>query len=294
MEEGDHHDDHLSDDYAPMIIPVNGKDIIIAPIITCTTLENDVFKPFHHPCKSAQTTLVDNDWSDGDANYTYVFEDWTDYDWNDIVVSLSAITNDVITVEIRLVDREAAWKNPFGVEITPEGLAVDVHWNSTDCPGDHIVRVNPNETEDIELLNESNPGDTAFIMVITLVPQTYTLTITSTSGGTTDPVPDSYSYNEGNVVSVTALPDSSYILDHWELDEVDVGSANPINVTMDSDHTLHVVFKETKPVGGRATPIDKPHLLVPEISLTTRTGIAYVLLAAVAATVILIRRKKRR
>jgi len=222
-----------------------------------------------------------------------VFEDWTDYDWNDIMVSLYTITNDVITVEIRLVDREAAWKNPFGVEITPEGLTVDVHWNSTDSPGDHIVRVNPSETEDIELLDESNPGDTAFIMIITIIPQTYTLTTTSTSGGTTDPVPGNYSYNEGTVVSVTALPDSSYILDHWELDGVDVGSANPISVTMDSDHTLHTVFEETQPVGGRAMPIDKPHLLVLEIGLTPIIGLASVLLAAVAATVILIRRKKK-
>jgi len=161
-----HHDAHLSDEYEPMTIPVNGKNLTVAPTIMCTILENDVFKPFHYPCKSARTTFVDSDWSDSDANYTYVFEDWTDYDWNDIVVSLYATTNGVIDVEICLEDREAAWKNPFSIEITPEGLAVDVHWNSTDYQGDHIVQVNPNDALDIELFAESNLGDTAFITII--------------------------------------------------------------------------------------------------------------------------------
>ncbi len=165
-QDGGYHDDHLNDlsdafpnNYAPMVIPVNSKKVTVAPVITCTTLEDDVFKPHHYPCKSAQTLFVDDDWSDKDASYTYLFEDWTDYDWNDIVVSLCAVTNDIIAVEICLEDREAAWKNPFSVEITPEDLAVDVHWNSTDYQGDHVVRVNHNETVDIELFTESNPGD---------------------------------------------------------------------------------------------------------------------------------------
>lgn len=386
---GDYHDDHLNDptdafpnDYAPMVIPFNGKAVTIAPVITCTTLEDDVFKPHHHPCKSAQTLLVDDNWSNKDANYTYLFEDWTDYDWNDIVVSLYATTTDIINVEICLEDREAAWKNPFSVEITPESLTVDVQWNSTDYTGDHIVRVNPNETVDIELFAESNPGDTAFITIIpiippvasfaysplcpqvsenvtfnasastpnggyivnyewdfgdgsphefgivathqytatgtynvtlnvtdsegtwdteskivTVTPRTYTLTITYTSGGTTNPVPGSYIYNEGTVVPVTAISDSSYVFDHWKLDGVNVGSANPIDVTMDSDHTLYAIFEEAPPppppVGGHAIPIDKPHLLAPKIGLTPRICIASILLAAMAVTIILIRRRNK-
>ncbi|MFQ5999300.1 MAG: PKD domain-containing protein [Candidatus Bathyarchaeia archaeon] len=380
------HTDHLNDptdvfpnDYMPMVIPFNEKNIMIAPLITDTIRENDTFKPFHHPCKSAQTIFVDNDWSDKDANYTYLFEDWTDYDWNDIVVSLYAVTNNVIEVEIRLVDREAGWKNPFDVEITPGGLTVDVHWNSTDYPGDHVVKVNPGETVDIELLTESNPGDTAFITIIPLIPpvasfvysplypqvsedvtfnasastpdggyivsyewdfgddsprefgmvvthhytatgtynvtlnvtdsegkwdteskiitvtpRTYTLTITSTTGGTTNPVPDSYSYEEGTIVSVTAVPDSGYIFGHWKLDGVNVGSVSPISVTMDKDHTLHAVFKTpSKPVGGHIVPIDKSHLLAQKIGLAQWIGLAFTFLVAVAVIIILIRRRNK-
>jgi PKD repeat protein len=350
---GDHHDDHFNDptdvfpnDYAPMIIPFSGKKVTVAPTITCTTLEDDVFKPHHYPCKSAQTLLFDDNWSDKDANYTYLFEDWTDYDWNDIVISLYTATTDIIDVEICLEDREAAWKNPFSVEITPESLTVDVHWNSTDYPENHIVRVNPNETVDIELFAESNPGDTTVITIIpiippvasfvyspfypqvcenvifnasastpnggyivsyewdfgdgslhefgvvvthhytttgtynmtlnvtdsegtwdteskmiTVTPRTYTVTITSTSGGTTDPVPGSYLYDEGTVVPVTAISDSGYVFDHWTLDGSPAGSTNPINVLIDCDHDLEAVFTQitytltiTTTTGGTTSP----------------------------------------
>ena len=347
-----HHDDHLCDEYAPMVIPVNGKNLTVAPIIMCTTLENDVYKPFHYPCKSARTTFVDNDWSDSDANYTYVFEDWTDNDWDDIVVSLYATTNDMITVRICLEDRNAAWKNPFSVEITPESLAVDVHWNSTDYPEEHIVRVNHNATVNIGLFAESNMGDTAFITIIpiitpvasfiysplypqvrenvifnasaskpnggyiisyewdfgdgslhefgtvvthhytttgtynvtlnvtdsegtwdtesemiTVTPRTYRVTITSTSGGTTDPVHGSYLYDEGTVVPVTAVSDSGYVFDHWTLDGSPAGSTNPINVLMDCDHDLEAVFTQTTytltittTTGGTTSPAPGDHV----------------------------------
>ena len=386
---GDCHSDHLNDptddfpnDYAPMVIPVNGKNVMIAPVIRCTCLVGDVFEPHYYPCKLAQTLFVDDDWSDKDANYTYVFEDWTDYDWNDIVVSLYAITNDIIETEIHLDSRHAVWKNPFSVEITPEGLTVEVYWNSTDYPEGHIIRVNPDDTVDIELFAESNPNDTAFIIIIPLIPpvasfvysplhpqvyenvtfnasastpnggqivsyewdfgdssphefgmimthhyttagtynvtlnvtdsqgtwdtetkmitvtpRTFTLTITSTSGGTTDPVPGNYSYEEGTIVSVTAIPESDYVLDHWELDGVNVGFDTSTSVTINKDHTLHAVFEEAPspapPVGGHAIPIDNSHFLAPKIDLIPGIGLASVLLAAMAVTIILIRRRNK-
>jgi len=347
-----HHDDyHYHEDYAPMVIPINDETITMAPVINCTIFEGGVWNSFHYPCHMAQTTLMDDDWSNGDANYTYVFEDWADYDWNDIVVSLYAITNDMINVEICLEDREATWKNPFGVEITPESLTVDVHWNSTDYPGYHVVRVNPNETVGIELFANSSLGDTAFITIIPLIPpvasfiysplspqvsenvtfnasistpnggyivgyewdfgddslhdfgmvvthnytttgtynatlnvtdsegtwdteskmitvtpRVYTLTITLASGGTTDPDPGSYLHNEGTVVPVAAISDAGYVFDHWKLDGVDAGSANPIGVTMNADHTLHAVFAEiiytltiTATTGGTTDPAPGAH-----------------------------------
>jgi len=314
---GEFHTHHINDatddfpnDYMPMVIPINGRSITIAPVITCTAFEDDVFVPYHYPCKLAQTLFADDDWTDKDANYTYVFEDWNDYDWNDIVVSLHAVTNDIIDVEIHLESREAAWKNPFSIEITPVDIAVEVkvYWNSTDYPEEHTLKLNPGETVDIELFAESNPCDNAFITIIPLIPpvasfvysplyprvcenvtfnasastlnggyiisyewdfgdaspkefgivvthhyaapgtynvtlnvtdsvgvwdtetktitvtsRTYTLIITTTVGGTTVPIPGSYSYDEETIVSVTATPEANHVFDHWELDGDNVG-----------------------------------------------------------------------
>jgi len=131
--------------------------------------------------------------------------------------------------------------------------------------------------------------------VFKLVVPTYSLTITSTTGGMTNPSPGAYSYEEGTVVSVKANPSTDYVFDHWVLDGSNAGSDNLISVTMDKDYTLHAVFKEAPPppppVGGHATSIDNPHFLAPKIDLALGIGLASVLLAAMVATIILIRRR---
>jgi hypothetical protein len=70
----------------------------------------------------------------------------------------------------------------------------------------------------------------------------YTLIITATTEGTTDPAPGTYTYSYGAIVSVQALPNTGYELDHWELNGTSIGSANPVTITMDANHTLHAIF----------------------------------------------------
>jgi len=72
----------------------------------------------------------------------------------------------------------------------------------------------------------------------------YELSISAVGSGTTNPLPGSYLYAESTVVPVDAQPESGWILDHWELDTVDVGYTDPYEVTMDGDHTLVAVFVE--------------------------------------------------
>jgi hypothetical protein len=78
-------------------------------------------------------------------------------------------------------------------------------------------------------------------------PATYTLTISATSGGITDPSPGSYAYTAGASVTVTAVASSGYTFNHWELDGANVGAVNPITVVMDRDHGLHAVFSAVTP-----------------------------------------------
>jgi len=70
----------------------------------------------------------------------------------------------------------------------------------------------------------------------------YTLTIQTTNGGTTNPSPGNISYVKGTNVTVSALPSSGYMFDHWVLDGSSAGSSATCTVTMNSDHTITATF----------------------------------------------------
>lgn len=106
-------------------------------------------------------------------------------------------------------------------------------------------------------------------------PITYQLTITTTSGGTTDPVPGTYTYAVDSSVEVTAIPDADYVFDHWELDTVDVGSANPYTVLMDEDHTLEAVFTYSPAPPPLSVSTSPPSATIPtgdSVAFTSTVG----------------------
>jgi uncharacterized repeat protein (TIGR02543 family) len=74
---------------------------------------------------------------------------------------------------------------------------------------------------------------------------TYTLTISVTGSGSTNPAVGSYVYSQGSSVQVTASPVAGWSFDHWVLDGSSAGSVNPYTVTMNSGHTLGAVFTQS-------------------------------------------------
>jgi hypothetical protein len=68
------------------------------------------------------------------------------------------------------------------------------------------------------------------------------LSISASSGGTTDPSPGTYTYGYGSSVTVTAYAYAYHTFDGWILDGSTIIYDNPITVTMDSDHTLDAYF----------------------------------------------------
>ncbi len=78
----------------------------------------------------------------------------------------------------------------------------------------------------------------------------YTLTIETTTGGSTNPLIGNYSLAENSTMQVTAIANAGYTFDHWELDTFNVGSTERYPVLMDSDHTLRAVFKQIPPTTG--------------------------------------------
>ena len=63
--------------------------------------------------------------------------------------------------------------------------------------------------------------------------------------GSTNLTQGSHPFPVGSSVAVEALPDKDWMFSQWLLDSVNVGSENPFNVSMNSDHVLRAVFEET-------------------------------------------------
>jgi hypothetical protein len=106
----------------------------------------------------------------------------------------------------------------------------------------------------------------------------YFLTLTKTLGGFINPSISEW-WDVDTLVTVTAAPDVNYLFDHWELDTINVGSISPYQVTMNTAHTLHAVFKPII-TGGSSTTIQSPQLAWMSLNVVL---VAAVLLAAASA-----------
>jgi len=104
---------------------------------------------------------------------------------------------------------------------------------------DHWEDTSPNPTRIISLTADK----TVTAYYVLSIPQ-YELIIDVDGSGSTVPSPGTYLYNAGTEASVASLPDPGWVLDHWELDDFDVGDADPYNVTMNANHTLTAFFVE--------------------------------------------------
>jgi hypothetical protein len=92
---------------------------------------------------------------------------------------------------------------------------------------------------------DGNSADKSVLQImdtnVDLGPSTYYLTITSSAGGTTNPLPGTYNYTEGSSHNVTAIPISGYSFDYWLLDGEE-RTENPITIVMNANHTLEAVY----------------------------------------------------
>jgi uncharacterized repeat protein (TIGR02543 family) len=74
-------------------------------------------------------------------------------------------------------------------------------------------------------------------------PQTqrrYTLTIMAGEGGSTDPAPATYTYDEGETVDIEATASAGYRFDSWSGDAS--GTDNPVSILMNGDKTVTASF----------------------------------------------------
>ncbi len=71
----------------------------------------------------------------------------------------------------------------------------------------------------------------------------YTLTVNCSGSGSVTREPDQPAYDPGDPVTLTAVPDTDWLFDHWEDDLT--GSVNPATVTMDDSMSITAVFIPT-------------------------------------------------
>jgi len=167
----------------------------------------------------------------------------------------------------------------FAITTLPETLGFKIWFQEPSKGLDGVYPDDPAINKNInEISNGATFGD------LTIHPL-YTLTITTTVGGTTNPAPGDQQYPYGTLVGVLATPDVGYDFDHWELDTVDVGTGNPYSVLMDENHTLHAVFVWRPPVGGYSVSLR-------ETALTSPLTCYSILLVIFGVIVSVIRRKR--
>lgn len=92
--------------------------------------------------------------------------------------------------------------------------------------------------------SHENPTPSSLIVDWEIPVPKHTLTIQTTTGGTTEPIPGEYGIDEGNTVKVEAKPETGYNFSRWDLDGVSY-TTNPISIIMNTDHLLTAHFSET-------------------------------------------------
>ena len=118
--------------------------------------------------------------------------------------------------------------------------AADAGWQFDGWSGDLSGTQNPTT-----ITMGSNKSVTATFSQIPV--QQYTLTVNTVGQGSVTLNPPGGVYNEGTVVTLTAVPDSGWQFDNWSGDLS--GSTNPANITMNANKTVTANFSEVGTTG---------------------------------------------
>ena len=121
-------------------------------------------------------------------------------------------------------------------------------------PGDYIIRATDEEGSlySSESVNVPVTANNTTIQDLQLKRTNWLLTIESEGSGTTqsdlemEPQNPPYvvTYAINSTAQVEAFPAEGWRLNHWRLEDENIGASNPVSVLMDADHLLTAVFTE--------------------------------------------------
>ena len=120
-----------------------------------------------------------------------------------------------------------------GLQGSPTNLVKEPSWSPSD------TNVTPMDTNVIPQNTNIQPQESDAI-VHNVCPGPHTLTLSATTGGTTDPEPGTYTYDGGIFVTIEAKPNSEYKFNGWNGDAR--GMQNPLEIAMDSDKSITANF----------------------------------------------------
>jgi len=133
--------------------------------------------------------------------------------------------------------------SPSGTQTYAEGAVVPISatagsgyafssWSATGS----IVIASASSASTTATINGAGTITAAFTQI------QYTLTVSTSGQGSVAKVPSQATYASGSSVQLIATPAAGWAFDHWEIDASLTNDANPINIVMDSSHTLKAVF----------------------------------------------------
>jgi hypothetical protein len=171
----------------------------------------------------------------------------TDGTWGDIKDAWEGDNEAYVWAQCWLENRSIIYRKPFD-----STLATVVEWFFTDAnTKNHMLTVT------VEAWYKDLTNDKLYAISTSAVLEMHIgriLSISSSSGGVTNPAPGTYAYEPGSSVTVTATAFSGWHFDFWILDGTKVYYQNPITIIMDSDHSLTAYFGVNGGGGGDGCP----------------------------------------
>jgi uncharacterized repeat protein (TIGR02543 family) len=122
----------------------------------------------------------------------------------------------------------------------------------------------------------------------TFIQNQYTLTITTVGSGSVSKSPSLATYTWGTIVTLTASPATGWSFSSWSGDASGTSLSTTVNMT--SNKAVTATFTQI-PVGGHAAPIAIGKEASP--LLASQIGLAFALLAAMAVTILLSKRRSK-
>jgi len=175
-----------------------------------------------------------------------------------------------------LLDGQQTGQNLHTFTVSGANVAIGSH--TVKCI---VTDINGTHAEDeATLIVEEKPPPTE---------QTYTLTIKTTVGGTTDPAPGVYSKVEGETVEIKAIPDDKYSATHFKVNG-EIVNQTTITIYMDKDYTVEAYFQpSTLPTNYIPPPVSEP----PKEDYTREILILLIAVAGTLTVYFVIKRRKR-